>query len=144
MSGPPRARGSELRRTIRRLFAYGTIAPRSLEELEGFGWKPAKIRGRLFDLGPFPALVDGNDPEAPWVFGFVRKVRPEELETIFDPYEGTAEGLFRREPTWTSRGVPCWVYVYNRRLPADARGPMAKWSGLAPEVSVLSRRLGIA
>ena len=30
------------------------------------------LRGRLYDLGPYPALVDADDPEAGWVAGHVR------------------------------------------------------------------------
>ena len=38
------------------------------------------MRGRLYDLGPYPALIDLDDPAAGWVEGYVRAVEPAELE----------------------------------------------------------------
>ena len=62
-----------------RLFAYGTLAPEGPEAAARGGWEPDTVRGRLYDLGPYPALVDLDDPEAGWVEGYVRAVDPAEL-----------------------------------------------------------------
>ena len=61
------------------LFAYGTLAPDGPEAASRGGWEPDMVRGRLYDLGPYPALVDVDDPEAGWVAGHVRAVDPAEL-----------------------------------------------------------------
>jgi gamma-glutamylcyclotransferase (GGCT)/AIG2-like uncharacterized protein YtfP len=111
------------------LFAYGTLGPAgpACETLEG--WVADRVRGRLFDLGPYPALVDWDDPDAGWVEGFVRAVDPRELEERLDPYEGVGEGLYRRVAVPTAGGRWVWVYVYPHPLPSDARGPLVRWRG---------------
>lgn len=111
------------------LFAYGTLMPADRDAAECGGWRPDAVRGRLFDLGPYPALVDLDDPESGWVEGFVRPVDPQELESRLDPWEGVAEGLYRRVETRTRAYCRAWVYVYNRPLPPGARGPLNRWPG---------------
>jgi indolepyruvate decarboxylase len=112
-----------------RIFAYGTLMPADPEAAEHPGWQRDAVRGRLFDLGPYPALVDLDDPSAGWVEGFVRPVEVNELESRLDPWEGVAEGLYRRVETTTRASCRVWVYVYNRPLPPGARGPFARWEG---------------
>jgi indolepyruvate decarboxylase len=109
------------------LFAYGTLAPSDPEEATRGGWVADRVRGRLFDLGPYPALVDLDDPAAGWVEGRVRPVGLDELVGALDPYEGVDEGLYRRERATTEAGRLVWVYVYARPLPRGARGPIARW-----------------
>lgn len=110
------------------LFAYGTLGPR-FEPRDD--WRADAVRGRLFDLGPYPVLVDWDDPEAPWVEGHVRPVTCEELEGRLDAYEGVAEGLFRREAATTRAGRVAWVYVFARDVPQYAKGPLPRWGGPA-------------
>lgn len=111
------------------LFAYGTLMPADQDAAGREGWRPDAVRGRLFDLGPYPALIDLDDPAAGWVEGFVRPVDLRELETRFDPWEEVAEGLYRRVETRTRDSCRAWVYVYNRPLPPGARGPLNRWEG---------------
>lgn len=111
------------------LFAYRTLMPRDVASAERDGWRPDAVRGRLYDLGPYPALVDLDDPGAGWVEGFVRPVELRELETRLDPWEEVDRGLYRRTRTLTQSRCPVWVYVYNRPLPPDARGPLDRWDG---------------
>lgn len=111
------------------LFAYGTLMPADRDAADRHGWRPDAVRGRLFDLGPYPALVDLDDPAAGWVAGFVRPVDREELETRLDPWEEVDRGLYRREETTTRAGSRAWIYVYNRPLPPGARGPLDRWEG---------------
>jgi gamma-glutamylcyclotransferase (GGCT)/AIG2-like uncharacterized protein YtfP len=113
----------------RLLFAYGTLVPAESTDRDAAGWTPDAVRGRLYDLGPYPGLVDLDDPAAPWVGGFVKPVEESVLTDHLDPYEGVDEGLYRREATTTRAGRPAWVYVYARRLPAGARGPIEVWRG---------------
>jgi gamma-glutamylcyclotransferase (GGCT)/AIG2-like uncharacterized protein YtfP len=111
------------------LFAYGTLAPEGPEQASRDGWEADAVRGRLFDLGPYPALVDQGDPDGGWVEGYVRPVDPAELIEHLDPYEGVDEGLYRRVAAETRGGRRAWVYVYARPLPPTARGPLSRWDG---------------
>ncbi len=113
----------------RLLFAYGTLVPRDRASLTNEGWTPDAVRGRLYDLGLYPALIDLDDPSASWVEGCVRPVTDEELTARLDPYEGVDEGLYRRDVTITRAGRPAWTYTYARPLPASARGPIEYWRG---------------
>jgi len=109
------------------LFAYGTLAPEGPVGEVGDGWVADRVRGRLYDLGPYPALFDCGDVQANWVEGYVRSVDPDELSQRLDPYEGVDEGLYRRVAATTEAGRLVWVYVYARPLPSSARGPLARW-----------------
>jgi gamma-glutamylcyclotransferase (GGCT)/AIG2-like uncharacterized protein YtfP len=111
------------------LFAYGTLGPPGPEAIARGGWVADAVRGRLFDLGPYPALIDADDPAADWVEGHVRPVGGRELVDFLDPYEGVDEGLFRRVAVTTRTGRHAWVYVFARPVPPSARGPLARWEG---------------
>jgi gamma-glutamylcyclotransferase (GGCT)/AIG2-like uncharacterized protein YtfP len=110
------------------LFAYGTLTPGDPSSAARDGWVADRVRGRLFDLGPYPALIACGDAEAGWVEGFVRPVEVDELIGHLDPYEGVDEGLYRRVAATTEAGRQVWVYVYARPLPRGARGPLARWN----------------
>lgn len=110
------------------LFVYGTLGPRYLGG-DRVDWGPDAVRGRLFDLGPYPGLVDLDDPTADWVEGDVRPTTGSELEGSLDTYEGVEEGRYRRVETRTRAGRHVWVYVYARSLPECARGPLTRWEG---------------
>lgn len=115
------------------LFAYGTLKPRSGDEAASAGWTVDALRGRLYDLGPYPALVDLDDPSAPWIEGFVRPVGRSELIEVLDVYEGIDEGPFARRAATSRAGRRVWVYVHSRALPASARGPVLVWNPPDPE-----------
>jgi gamma-glutamylcyclotransferase (GGCT)/AIG2-like uncharacterized protein YtfP len=40
------------------LFAYGTLMPADPVAAARQGWRRDAVRGRLYDLGPYPALID--------------------------------------------------------------------------------------
>src|SRR5262249_46835885 len=126
-------------------FAYGTLMPADNGTARREGWRSDAVRGRLFDLGQYPALVGLDDPTAGWVEGFVRPVDLDELEIRLDPWEEVEQGLYRRTETSTRAGRRVWVYVYQRPLPPGARGPLDRWEGRrrAP-ASVLARDEGDA
>lgn len=109
------------------LFAYGTLAPAAVDQ--GGRWREDAVRGRLYSLGSYPALVGWNEPGAGWVEGFVRRTSDEELRDDLDPYEGVDEGLFLRERTLTREGRVAWVYVYPHDVPQWAVGPIPRWDG---------------
>jgi gamma-glutamylcyclotransferase (GGCT)/AIG2-like uncharacterized protein YtfP len=109
------------------LFAYGTLGPENSVSEDRDGWVADRVRGRLYDLGPYPALIDCGDLQANWVEGYVRSVGPDELSERLDPYEGVDEGLYRRVAAMTEAERLVWVYVYARPLPPSARGPLVRW-----------------
>jgi gamma-glutamylcyclotransferase (GGCT)/AIG2-like uncharacterized protein YtfP len=109
------------------LFAYGTLIPHDEERRRLKGWVPDAVRGRLYDLGRHPALVDLDDLSAGWVLGYVRPVDMAELQGPLDTYEEVEKGLFRRAQTTTRAGLVAWVYVFSGPLPLDARGPIERW-----------------
>lgn len=110
------------------LFAYGTLAPENPEAAVRDGWLADAVRGRLYDLGPYPALVDHDDPEAGWVEGYVRSVSMDQLAGSLESYEGVREGLYRRVEVMTRDGRQVWVYVYAQPVPQSAIGPLARWN----------------
>lgn len=104
------------------LFAYGTLASDSpgalLDDCERVG--TGVVRGTLYDLGGYPALLlSGDDP----VSGVIWRCPFDRLGAL-DRYEGTDEGLFRRAAVEVG-GHACWVYVAGPKLGArlvpDAR-----------------------
>jgi len=115
------------------LFAYGTLGPAGPEAIGRDGWAADAVRGRLFDLGTYPVLVDWDVPGVGWVEGYVRPVGPAELEGRLDAYEGVDEGLYRRIAAPTRAGRWAWVYAYPHPLPPGARGPLTRWEGLPSE-----------
>ena len=109
-------------------FAYGTLAPLDPESAVEEGWESDAVRGRLYDLGPYPALIDHEDEQADWVEGYIRTVSLEQLTGGLDSYEGVGEGLYRRVSVTTRSGREAWLYVYGGALPATAIGPIDRWT----------------
>jgi gamma-glutamylcyclotransferase (GGCT)/AIG2-like uncharacterized protein YtfP len=98
-----------------RIFLYGTLrrgggADHLLRGCTPLG--PATVRGRLYDLGTYPALV--LDPAGHPVHGEVWEC-PAQLVGELDRYEGTAVGLFERVEV-AIRRKPCQVYVAGPAL----------------------------
>jgi gamma-glutamylcyclotransferase (GGCT)/AIG2-like uncharacterized protein YtfP len=109
-------------------FAYGTLAPLDAETATANGWEADAVRGRLYDLGPYPALVDHEDQKADWVEGYVRPVTWDLVRERLDPYEGVEKGPYRRVSAMTRAGREVWLYVYDQVLPVTAIGPISHWN----------------
>ena len=113
------------------LFVYGTLRARvshpmhrvlrSHGQLDGL----ARFRGRLLDLGDYPAAV--SDSSGTWevVGELYRLQQSEPLLTQLDVYEGCAPESphpqeYRREHRMTMRAnggsVLAWIYIYNLPL----------------------------
>lgn len=116
------------------LFTYGTLGP-GWPAGRGHVWATDAVRGRLYDLGPYPGLCDLDAPDADWVMGHVRPVSEPELSERLDPYEGVGEGLFLRARVRTRAGRLAWVYVYAPPRPEWARGPLPFWDGPRPDLA---------
>ncbi|HXK23026.1 MAG TPA: gamma-glutamylcyclotransferase family protein [Myxococcota bacterium] len=103
------------------LFVYGTLrrgaAMHALLD-PGAEWVgPARMRGRLYDLGAFPGFADGRVGE--WVKGELYRLTgdPAVLLDALDRYEGRA---YRREVREAVRDggdrVPAFVYCFAGSL----------------------------
>ena len=98
---------------------------------------PATIRGRLYDVGPFPALAAGDEP----VRGEVLTVEPDALPrllAVLDRLEGYESGdldgsiYIRRVVAATTddgRAVEAHAYFYNRDPGGLRHLPAGEWSG---------------
>ncbi len=133
-------------RTPNHIFVYGTLrgaeaaavahlAPGDPRRMLARCARPigeALFRGRLYDLGPYPAVVDSDHPSdrvRGEVHELVDRDRDRALRQL-DSYEGCGPGC--PEPTeyvravrpvrLTATGSICraWVYLYNRS-PAGLR-----------------------
>lgn len=109
------------------LFVYGTLRPfvdipmarwlRGVARYVG----PAKTRGRLFDLGPYPGLVPAKR-SGEWVRGDVYRVRSPFVLRVLDRYEsgvGAGAPRFVRAPCEVvrldgRRSRAAWMYVYQK------------------------------
>jgi gamma-glutamylcyclotransferase (GGCT)/AIG2-like uncharacterized protein YtfP len=129
------------------LFTYGTLRPdlwpaalrRILPELRCLG--TATVRGRLYDLGPYPAaILDAAADER--IRGEVLELPPgTSVLSVIDTYEeccpaDAAESLFLRlrcdAEFADGRVLNCWIYVYNRdpgSVPLVPDGDYLRWRG---------------
>jgi len=85
-------------------FCYGTLMPMARER----GGHPARIYGRLWHNGSYPAAVRG-EPGGPMVAGIVLEVTVDDLEQL-DAYEGVGHGWYRRVRVRMLGGEDVWVY----------------------------------
>ena len=100
---------------------------------------PGKIKGRLYDLGEYPAAIPADDDH--YIFGELYTIRHKDEFCYaigqLDDYEGINPGddatsLYRRELTevYTDNGlVTAWVYWYNGSV--DGYPPIASGDVLA-------------
>ena len=130
------------------LFVYGTLRKDYIDKISphqrGHGFGPhysllqpyttfkcyAKVQGLLYDFGPYPGLIDTQEPDR-FVFGELHQVFNEnELWPPLDEYEGCGENsekpyLFIRRLTTafldTGTQQRCWTYYYSRSLVPSAR-----------------------
>jgi gamma-glutamylcyclotransferase (GGCT)/AIG2-like uncharacterized protein YtfP len=103
-----------------RLFVYGTLRHGGAAGtmLRGCRLLRAElVRGALYDLGEYPALVLGG---AGSVRGEVWSCPPETLHDL-DSYEQAGAGLFERVRIDLDDG-PCWTYVAGPLITARLEG----------------------
>ena len=112
------------------LFIYGTLMPGLRLEAEMQGAEhlgPARVPGRLVDVGHYPGLLHGQG----LVSGEVYRVSDAQLARL-DAVEEVVHGdrgasLYWRERVTVREGVlagqQVWTYVYNR--PVDGLTPIA-------------------
>lgn len=111
------------------LFIYGTLLPGLRLQAEMLGAErlgPARVSGRLVDVGRYPGLVPGDGT----VTGEVYRVSDAQLAHL-DGVEDMVPGDRAASQYWRERvtvqagalaGQPVWTYVYNR--PVDGLMPI--------------------
>lgn len=99
---------------------------------------PAHVRGRLYDLGPYPAAVlVASEAEEGAIHGVLLDVAAAALP-VLDEYEAVhatapAAGLYRRVLTEAQLAAaarprhPCWIYVWARGTPPGRRVESGIW-----------------
>ena len=101
------------------LFVYGLLKPGFSPPRSVSAQWQGRVRGRLYDLGAFPAaLALGADGE-PWLDGVVLELDADELPEL-DHFEDVESGEFRRLVVTTEQGDIAWAYEYGRAVPDDA------------------------
>lgn len=85
---------------------------------------PAKVQGKLFDMGEYPAAVPVNEDS--WIVGELYQLNNKEefdwAMSQLDDYEGVfpdagEQPLYRREPVnvvINEKDTLAWIYWYNR------------------------------
>ncbi|GBD32725.1 hypothetical protein HRbin33_01699 [bacterium HR33] len=119
----------------RPLFAYGTLqpglAPAAIAALAARlrSAGEGRVRGVLYDLGPYPGVV--LDPEAEtWVFGTVLAVPDDSLLGELDRYEGPEFHRTETEALLTSGArLRCWIYEFRGNLRGAKIVVSGKWDG---------------
>jgi gamma-glutamylcyclotransferase (GGCT)/AIG2-like uncharacterized protein YtfP len=115
------------------LFVYGLLQPGFQPPKVVHRAEPATVKGRLFDLGPFPGAVDIGRGEG--VFhGWLLEIDASELADLDMFEDDQGSGQFRRMRTTTQAGQEVWIYEYFGELP---EGPaLERWpSGITREVT---------
>jgi gamma-glutamylcyclotransferase (GGCT)/AIG2-like uncharacterized protein YtfP len=114
------------------LFVYGTLHPdrapaeiaSAVRHLRLVG--PATIQGKLYDLGPYPAVVPSPNPNDKVPGTIFALPGDPAILTALDHYEDyrpadPARSLFVRTQCTAALNdgshLDCWVYRYNRELP---------------------------
>ncbi len=82
-----------------------------------------RIRGSLFDIGPFPLYFPRGTSK---ISGEVVEVKSEILQ-LLDKYKGVSEGICTREKIVTEKGYEAWIYQLERSYIQEAMGPTGKW-----------------
>jgi gamma-glutamylcyclotransferase (GGCT)/AIG2-like uncharacterized protein YtfP len=112
------------------LFIYGTLMPGLRLQAEMHGAErlgPARVPGRLVDVGHYPGLLHGDG----LVTGEVYRVSDAQLARL-DAVEDMVAGDRAASQYWRERvqvrdgalaGQQVWTYVYNR--PLDGLTPIA-------------------
>jgi gamma-glutamylcyclotransferase (GGCT)/AIG2-like uncharacterized protein YtfP len=110
------------------IFVYGTLMKGQVRETcwprSPLHIMPAVARGTLYDLGPHPAMIEGNDRVAGELW-HIREQDVAETLTVLDEVEGfndSPDDWYRRvviECETAAERTSAWTYLYAR--PAELR-----------------------
>jgi gamma-glutamylcyclotransferase (GGCT)/AIG2-like uncharacterized protein YtfP len=111
------------------IFVYGTLKRGEVRERTWprvpLSVTEASVRGCLYDLGPYPALVEGGDQVGGELWQFSVDDLPVTLAALDDveSYSGGPDDLYRRVIVECETGsgiVRAWVYRYARERELSA------------------------
>jgi gamma-glutamylcyclotransferase (GGCT)/AIG2-like uncharacterized protein YtfP len=90
------------------------------------------VRGALYDLGPYPALVKGLEPVAVEVYRLLDDRLLDVLDRLEDyrPQDEAASEYVRRRvgvAVSTSGTLDAWVYLFNRPVTRLRPVPGGRW-----------------
>jgi len=101
------------------IFVYGTLKRGEVREqcwpVRPISVEPATVRGALYDLGPYPALIAGNDTVA----GELWHIAPRDIEATLvaldrvEGFAGKEDDLYRRvivECETATGSTLAWTY----------------------------------
>jgi gamma-glutamylcyclotransferase (GGCT)/AIG2-like uncharacterized protein YtfP len=124
------------------IFVYGTLKRGQVREKwwprKPLTVEPATVRGALYDLEKYPALVEGSDLVAGELWHFAAEDMLATLATLdeIEGCAGLADDEYRRVEIvcQTANGaVPAWTYMYaqagfrpSQRVQTDAIG-LCRW-----------------
>ena len=102
------------------IFVYGTLKRGHCREkywpCAPLDIRPGTTRGRLFDLGPYPALVPGDDPVSGelWRFGPAQIERTLAVLDRVEGYDLGDQSLYTRQVIvcYDQTGTACEAYAY--------------------------------
>lgn len=131
-----------------RVFVYGILQPGeaawpSLCEGRVVEATPARIRGRLYSFGRYPAVRTGGEG---WVYGSLLELTEPRALAAFDDLEGYEEGRDPEENEYNRIRVPCedrsgaslgeaWVYEMSEERIAARGGKPVPGGSWPPEES---------
>ena len=119
------------------IFVYGLLRPgeSGLAELGLADHLPAtgraKIRGRLYDLGPYPGAK--LDEPGTLAGDLLRLTRPADLDALdrfedFDPRDLAASLYERRRVRTLASNLTVWAYHYRPAVDPEARIASGDWT----------------
>ena len=127
-------------------FVYGTLKRGEIREscwpYPAVSIRPASVQGRLYDLGPYPALVPGNERVVGELWSFAETHISETLMVIdqVEGYSSSENDLYRRlsikATTMNDEEMDAFTYHYCQSaelvddllIPPDANG-WCQWNG---------------
>ena len=117
-------------------FVYGTLIkgmgndvliPDEAKRIKGY------TKGRMYNVGLFPAVVDGNDKihgEIVFVPSFLYKRTMRVLDTL-EGYHGKDDDMYKRRivDVWDIDGneTLAWIYIWNRGIKDLEYIPHGSW-----------------
>ena len=130
--------------SIDRVFVYGTLKRGEAREKcwprRPLSVEPATVRGRLYDLGPYPALIEGAETVAGELWNFAAEDLSPTLAALdeIEGYRGREEDQYRRvviQCRLPGGEVAAWTYLFSRlqdiaratKIPPDENG-VRRWS----------------
>lgn len=114
---------------VQTMFVYGTLKRGQSREMlwphPPVSVEFATVRGTLFDLGPYPALLPGDDVVRGEAWHFDRRHVAPTLAVVdrIEGFDPSGESLYVREMVYcrTQAGNECRAYTYYYAHPIDPR-----------------------